>query len=88
MRKLTHRLLIILTMLVLTFGAAITTPDPIPTTEASGSDCDALAKTCRSMSQGLYLLCIELGGPADQCAWNEAQNTIDCIKATGCPYNN
>jgi hypothetical protein len=88
MRKLSQRLFMFVVLGILTLTLAVSSSSPVivPTVEAA-DDCDALGRVCRQMSEGVYNLCIALGGNASTCAWNEANNTIDCLKAAGCPLH-
>lgn len=86
--KLTSRLLIAFVFIITLIAFTSSSSSITPTVAAGGSDCEVAGQVCRQMSQGIYNLCIELGGAADQCALQEAQNTISCMAAAGCPLHN
>jgi hypothetical protein len=57
---------------------------PTTKTQATPADCDTVAQVCRDMSQMMYNVCILSGGSASDCAWQEAVNTLNCMKNNGC----
>lgn len=82
MRKLTQRL-IIATVLAIVTSALIS---PSAKVTATTSDCDLIADLCRLTSRVNYDVCILQGGSPTDCAWREAQETIDCITNAGCTF--
>ena len=82
MRKLTRQL-ITLVVLAIIIGAFVS---PSAKVTATTSDCDLISDLCRLTSRVNYDVCILQGGSPTDCAWKEAQQTIDCITNAGCTF--
>lgn len=79
------RKLILMLILISAIGFTLnSTPAPV---KASGNDCGVVGQVCRDISNMIYDMCIVSGGAADSCAYQEAVNTINCIKDSGCPLH-
>lgn len=61
-----------------------TTSNRTRTVSAAPIDCDAIAALCRIASRIDYDICILKGGDPSDCAWAEANQTINCIRGAGC----
>jgi len=77
-----RRLTFGLTILLLALAFYI--PKPITHAQTETKDCDLTASICRTIARNLYSLCIAQGIDASQCAWNEANYTLDCMRNNGC----
>jgi len=71
---------------LLLIAVALSFPTAPHAASATTIDCDLTGQLCRQISRRMYDLCIAMDRPADQCAYEEAQNTINCLATSGCPY--
>lgn len=72
-------------------GLALVFPSSTPVSpevQAAGDSCDLIGALCRLTSSTDYQICLINGGGASDCAWAEAQQTINCLTQAGCPLNN
>lgn len=47
-------------------------------------DCDLAGSLCRQVSAAMYNLCMDTTHNPTECALQEANSTINCIKGAGC----
>jgi hypothetical protein len=81
MRKLSQKL-ILLTVLTVAVGALSLPTEQVDA--APAKDCDIIGALCRLTSSTNYQICLIKGGAPDECAWKEAEETINCLRTAGC----
>lgn len=80
MYKLAQKLILLLALAIA--FSALTLPSA--KVRAAPVDCDAISALCRIASRIDYDICILKGGDPTDCAWKEAEQTINCIRSAGC----
>lgn len=86
MRKITQRLLIVLTLAIMALSAALSTSLPsIPTVEAGGNDCGVVRSACWDWGVIVEATCEATGG--SNCQQEGIVAYGSCVTSNGCPIN-